>query len=75
MVAMENEPNAPEPDIISEPGKPPSPPPKADVPDAADSQPAAPKPDDNKKWYVVKVQSGREESMLLPLSYHGVYGL
>src|SRR5438105_714403 len=30
---------------------------------AAEEIPAAPPVDDNKKWYVVKVQSGREESI------------
>ena len=67
MVAMENEPNAsepekiPDPDIVADGAQSA---PASDDTAAPSETPTSPPPvDDNKKWYVVKVQSGREESI------------
>jgi transcriptional antiterminator NusG len=44
-------------------GTPPPPEPPAVASDAAEPAPEEPQPPSNKHWYVVKVQSGREESI------------
>jgi transcriptional antiterminator NusG len=73
--AMENEVNAaepdkaPQPDLIADKGHPPPPPtdvqaPAGEQPDESPKPPVEETPvEDKKKWYVVKVQSGREESI------------
>jgi transcriptional antiterminator NusG len=51
--------------VVAEPPKPPQAPPEASEPGPEDQEPAKEKPaaPSNKRWYVVKVQSGREESI------------